>query len=504
MRGLISYHLPVYILVLLLVAAVLTPLRKSAYSTAFKLKVLIFLGLALILSLILFIDVTNNQSFFYNFGDWNTVIGIEFLVDGFSSLMTFVVLFIATLIVIYAFGDIPHELKPNQFYSYYALIFLLLFSMIGMIFTNDLFNLYVFMEILSLTSCGIISIKRKKENLLASFKYLMLGTIGSVSILMGIALIYMVTGHLNMSAAHETIASVWQAYPRNILISLGFILTGLGIKAAIFPLHIWLPDAHSTAPTPSSALLSGLVVKVYVFTMGKILFRVIGKEIVVAISIHEFLTYFAALSMIMGSVFAIGQKDIKRLLAYSSVAQIGYIFLGIGLATEMGFSAGLFHVISHALMKSSLFLSAGAVIYQTGKRNIRDLDGIGYQMPITMVVFSIAAFGMIGIPGLNGFMSKWYLSLAVLDAGKPVFLLIILLSSFLNSIYYLPILISAFLRDSKERENVMVMDHLPKSMLFPMVILSLACLVTGFFPNIIMNVVERAVPTFMLTVNSLF
>jgi len=492
-----STHFPVYILLILLITAIVIPLRKGRYDGRFRIEMSIALGLALLLSFILFMDVYRTQAFYYTFGSWDSVIGIQFLVDDFSALMTLIVLFVATLIIIYSLRDIEHEIYQEQLFSYYSLIFLLLFSMIGMIFTNDLFNMYVFMEILSLTSCGIISIKRKKENLLASFKYLMLGAIGSVSILMGIALLYMVTGHLNMLAVRETISTVWQLYPRNILISLGFILTGLGIKAAIFPLHIWLPDAHSNAPTPSSALLSGLVVKVYVFAMGKILFRVIGQDIVKAILVPDYLTYFAATSMIMGSVFAIGQKDIKRLLAYSSVAQIGYIFLGIGLATEMGFSAGLFHVVSHALMKSSLFLSAGAVIYQTGKRDIRDMDGIGYLMPVSMGVFSLAALGMIGVPGINGFMSKWYLSLAVLDAGKPVFLLIILISSFLNSIYYLPIIISAFLRDSKERVNVMVIDNLPKSMMIPMVALSIACLLTGLFPNIIMNIIEKAVPTFI-------
>ncbi|ABR50233.1 NADH dehydrogenase (quinone) [Alkaliphilus metalliredigens QYMF] len=496
-----SIHFPVYILLLLLISAILIPLKKGDYDDGFKWEMMGVLGLAWALSLSLLIFVLRDQSFTYTFGQWNPTIGIEFVVDEFSALMTLVVLSVATLIIIYSLKDIEHEILKEQFFSYYTLIFLLLFSMIGMIFTNDLFNLYVFMEILSLTSCGIISIKRKKENLMASFKYLMLGAIGSVSILMGIALLYMVTGHLNMTAAYEVITQVWQSYPRNILIALGFILTGFGIKAAIFPLHIWLPDAHSNAPTPSSALLSGLVVKVYVFAIAKILFRVLGQDIVQSIGVTEFITYFAVLSMIMGSVFAIGQTDIKRLLAYSSVAQIGYIFLGLGLATELGFSAGLFHVITHALMKSALFLSAGAIIYQTGKRDIRDLDGIGYQMPITMGVFSVAALGMIGIPGLNGFMSKWYLSLAVLEADKPVFLIMILISSFLNAIYYLPIIIAAFLKESNERDNVMVLDRLPKTMMYPMVIIAIGCVVMGFFPHIVMDVVERAVPTFLFINN---
>jgi len=332
---------------------------------------------------------------------------------------------------------------------------------------------------------------------MASLKYLMLGTIGSVSILLGIAFLYMVTGTLNMTLNYDLIQAAWQVYPRNILVALGFILTGFGIKAAVFPLHTWLPDAHSTAPTPSSALLSGLVVKIYLFGAIKMLFRVIGMEIITQVNIPLFMTYFAMVGMIMGSVFAIGQKDIKRILAYSSVAQIGYIVLGIGLATQSGLSVALFHVVTHALMKSALFLSAGAVIYQTGRRDVRELAGIGYQMPITMTVFTIGALGMIGIPGINGFMSKWYLSFAVLEAGRPLVLLVILLSSFLNAVYYLPIIISAFLREREDHKNVLVEDEVPLSMTGPMVLIAGLCILFGFFPQLVMNIIQQAMQTFM-------
>jgi len=370
--------------------------------------------------------------------------------------------------------------------------------MMGITYTNDLFNMYVFMEILSITSCSIISIKRKKENYMASFRYLILNTMGSLSVLLGIALLYMVSGHLNMTQIYLAISEIWSIYPTNITVAIGFILTGLGIKAAVFPLHVWLPDAHSTAPTPSSALLSSIVVKVYIFSVYKILFKVLGQTIVVGLGIPTVITYFAAIGMIMGSVFAIGQKDIKRMLAYSSVAQIGYIFLGLGLVTVEGLSASLFHIISHGLMKSALFLSAGSIIYYKEKRDLRDLDGIGYEMPVTMTVFTIAALGMIGIPGISGFMSKLYLSFAVLGVNKPVYLAIILASSFLNAVYYLPIVISAFLKEGKDRKNVMTMERLPKQMLIPMVILAILVVTIGFYPHLIMNLVDKAVPTFQL------
>lgn len=492
-----SIHLPVYLLMLLLGTALIIPLVDRLTNSEIKIHLSYALAIASLIAVSNLAHVLRQGAYAYHFGQWHPAIGVEFLVDEFSAAMTALVILLSTLVIIYSFRDVEHEIQPDLVSGYYVLIFLMLFSMVGMIFTNDLFNLYVFMEILSLTSCGIVSIKRKKENLMASLKYLMLGTIGSVSILLGIAFLYMVTGTLNMTLNYDLIQAAWQVYPRNILVALGFILTGFGIKAAVFPLHTWLPDAHSTAPTPSSALLSGLVVKIYLFGAIKMLFRVIGMEIITQVDIPLFMTYFAMVGMIMGSVFAIGQKDIKRILAYSSVAQIGYIVLGIGLATQSGLSVALFHVVTHALMKSALFLSAGAVIYQTGRRDVRELAGIGYQMPITMTVFTIGALGMIGIPGINGFMSKWYLSFAVLEAGRPLVLLVILLSSFLNAVYYLPIIISAFLREREDHKNVLVKDEVPLSMTGPMVLIAGLCILFGFFPQLVMNIIQQAMQTFM-------
>ena len=492
-----NIHFPVYILMLLLVFAVTIPLQRKPYGRRFQLLMVSVLGIAWIMALLELLKVLWDAPYSYTFGSYPAGIGIEFLVDEFSALMTLVVLTLSLFIIIYSLKDLEHEIESSRMYSYYTLVFLLIFSMIGMIFTNDMFNLYVFMEILSITSVAIIAIKKKKDTLMASMKYLMMGAIGSVTVLMGIALIYMVTGQLNMSAINEEISAVWRLYPRNILLAMGFMITGFSIKAAIFPLHNWLPDAHSTAPTPSSALLSGLVVKAYIFSIAKIMYRVVGKNISVDIGIADYLIIFAVLSMMMGSVFALTQRDIKRRLAYSSVSQIGYIFLGLALASEMGFSAALFHVVSHAFMKSALFLSAGSIIYLTGKRDVKNLDGIGYEMPITMTVFSIGVLGMIGIPGTSGFMSKWYLGLAVLDAGHPELLIVLLLSSFLNALYYLPIIVSAFLRESPGRPLEMHRDGIPGTMKVSMVLVALGSLVIGLFPHLVMDVIQQAVPTFI-------
>ncbi|SDB90465.1 multisubunit sodium/proton antiporter, MrpD subunit [Pelagirhabdus alkalitolerans] len=490
----ISYHFPVFILMLLLGFAVVIPLHRKPFGKSFVVKMFSVLGLAFILAFAELLVVIYGEAYSYTFGSYQGGIGIEFLVDEFSALMTLVVITLSILILAYSVKDLEHEIASSKMYSYYTLVFLMLFSIIGMIFTNDIFNLYVFVEALSITSVAIIAIKNKKDTLMASMKYLLMGAIGSVTVLMGFALIYMVTGHLNMSLIFAEINEVWEQYPINILLAMGFILTGFGIKAAIFPLHNWLPDAHSSAPTPSSALLSGLVVKAYVFSIAKMMYRVIGQEITINIGISDYILVFAVLSMVMGSLFALSQTDIKRRLAYSSVAQIGYIFLGLGLGTELGLSAALFHVISHAFMKSALFLSAGSIIYYTGNRNVRKMDGIGYKMPITMAVFTIGVLGMIGIPGTSGFMSKWYLGLAVLDGGHPELLIVILLSSFLNALYYLPVVVSAFLRETPLE---MHRSSLPQSMKISMAVVGLGSVVIGFYPSMIMNIIEAAVSTFI-------
>ena len=490
-------HIPVLVQVSLLALAVLIPLLKKNKAARTKLFTVLLLTGAVALLLISLIDVQQNGSFVYNFGNYESFIGVQYSVNAFSTFMSLFVMTLALIIMIFSTKDIDHEIAQSSISQYYTLVLILLFSMIGMIYTNDLFNMYVFMEILSLTSCAIISIKSKKENYLAALRYLVLNTIGSLSVLFGIALLYMVSGNLNMTMINQSISMIWQLYPTNILIAAGFMLTGLAIKAAVFPLHIWLPDAHSNAPTPSSALLSSLVVKIYVFAVYKLLFDILGRDIVIALGIPTVITVFAAAGMLFGSIFAIGQKDIKRMLAYSSVAQIGYIFLGLSLMTEAGLAAGLFHVVSHGLMKTALFLSAGSIIYYRNKRDIRDMDGIGIEMPVTMIVFTIAAMGMIGIPGTNGFMSKLYLSFAVLGAGQPLLLAVILLSSYLNAVYYLPIVISAFLKEPKNKNITMKVESLPLPMLFSLVVIGFLCLLTGFYPTIVMNFVTQAVNLFL-------
>ncbi len=486
-------QIPVIIMVLLLVSAAIVPVLKIKYMGSLRGFIMVVMSGAVVLALMNIQQVLTFGESTILFGGYSSKIGIEFYVSQLGSIFALFVLILSWVIILYSLKDMEHHIPKTKFASYYTLVFLMLFSMMGMIFTHDMFNMYVFMEILSLTSAAIISIKDKKENILASFRYLLLNTIGSLSVLFGIALLYMVSGYLNMGELYQIMPTLIEFYPLNLLLAIGFMFMGLGIKSAMFPLHVWLPDAHSTAPSPSSALLSGIVVKIYIFTVLKLMVFVFGVDVIASLQVDVALQVLAIIGMIMGSVFAIGQRDIKRMLAYSSVAQIGYIFLGLSLLTTAGIAASMFHVITHGIIKSALFLSAGAIIYKTDIRDLKQFNGMGYTMPFTMMVFSVAALGLIGIPGINGFMSKVYLSLAIVDYGQPWLLAAILISSYLNAVYYLPIIINSFLRNDAKTQPNMILEKLPKVMQMSMVILLVLMIATGFYPQLFMSFIERAV-----------
>ncbi|MDI6453277.1 proton-conducting transporter membrane subunit [Peloplasma aerotolerans] len=489
-------QLPIINLLLLLSAALAIPLFKKRAFTLTLVLGLIVLLLVFASSVVLLVHVNSNGAFYYRFGNYTGFIGIELLIDSFSVFFTTFILFLTILIYIYSCGDATDGIHEKEYGRYYILLFILLFSMFGIIYTNDLFNTYVFMEILAITTCSIISIKRKKENYTASFRYVMLNEIGSLSYLFGVALLYMITGYTNVELVSTTLKDIWHIYPSNIIIAIGFMVVGIGIKAAIFPFHIWLPDAHSHAPSSSSAILSAIVVKVYLLIMVKVLFRVFGVDILQALNLPLILMIIAGFGMIMGSFFALAQKDVKRMLGYSSVAQIGYIVLGIGLMTYLGLTAAFFHIISHGLMKAALFLCVGAIIYYKKIRNVDQFDGIAYKMPLTLVVFSIAALGMIGIPLTSGFISKLNLGVAALASGQIVFIVIIVISGLLNAMYYLPIMISAFLK-GKKGEGSSGIEKIPKTMLFPILILGALILFLGIYPSIIAGLLEAAANTLM-------
>ncbi|WHH58777.1 proton-conducting transporter membrane subunit [Petroclostridium sp. X23] len=479
---------PLVIILILLLSALFMPLIKKARMV--KGLSLASMGVSVILAVFTLGYVKENGHFIYQIGHWEAPWGIEFRIGMIEVIMALLFTMVSLLVMGYSVYTIEKDIKHSKVAFYYLLINILVGSLLGIIFSNDLFNCFVFMELSTLASCGIVVVKDKKENIKATLKYLVLSTLGSGLVLMGIAFLYSITGNLNMTFAHKEIVNVYTAYRQTVLITLGLFTVGLGVKSAMFPLHTWLPDAHSSAPSTSSAILSALVLKAFVLLLIKIFYRVFGLEVVSEFPILHLILILGSAGMIMGSVLAIIQKDIKRVIAYSSVAQMGYIFLGIGLGNKQGLMMAVFHIIAHAVTKSTLFLSVGAIIEQTGYRKLEDLKGIGKEMPVTLGIFTVGALSMVGLPLLPGFISKWYLALAAIEGQKPILVGVILLSSLLNAVYYFPIVINAFFGEENLGDKVFNAKHKPYRQLIPIFLLIAAMLYVGTAAKSIINMID--------------
>lgn len=484
-------HFPVLTIVLLFTAAFIFPLTPKFNTRSRYVLAAMVAALSALMSILTALKVARTGPFSYYVGSWPPPWGIEIKGNFLGAYMACVITVIGFLVILFTHDLSPPDLDKRKLHYYYTLMFLLLGSMLGIVYTWDLFNLFVFMEINSITACAIISIKNKKNAIEGALKYLILSTLGSGCVLLAIGLLYNITGHLNFEFAHRALLQAAKLYPINTLVSLSFFVVGFSVKSALFPLHVWLPDAHSTAPTPSSALLSGLVLKSYVIGIIKVLFVVYGVSLIKNLPIPGFINIAASLSIIMGSIIAIVQKDIKKMLAYSSIAQIGYIYLGIGLLNPVSLSGSLFHVLSHSITKANLFLAAGNIIKKTGIRNISQLHGLGSKMPLTLLAFTVSSLSMVGLPLLSGFHSKWLLGLGSLKAGKFLYLIVILISSLLNAGYYLPIVISAFF---KKNENTKL-NGFETTMWEKLVLVGLSTLVLtfGLWPSLPLYFIDRAV-----------
>ncbi|HAZ31481.1 MAG TPA: oxidoreductase, partial [Dehalococcoidia bacterium] len=398
---------------------------------------------------------------------------------------------VSLLAVIYSKKYIERELPGGKITSYYTLILLLIGGMLGAVVTGDLFNLFVLTEIFSVAAYALVPIAGKRGSLIASYRYLILASIGTSLILLATGYLYVITGTLNMADLSARLPAFYDSWV--VFGALAFLLVGFGIKTALFPLHTWLPDAHSIAPSPISVILSALVIKVGAYSLIRVLFTIFRIELVTGpIPVAPALTWVAAAAILAGSLFAISQTDIKRMLAYSSVAHIGYVMLGIGLAVEMGMTGGILHIFNHALAKGCLFFCAGAVIYKTGIRRIDDFRGLGRKMPLTATAFTLAAASMVGIPPTAGFVSKFYLSLGAVETGGWIFIIVILIGSLMTAVFYLRVINLIYFSGDKHEGKVQ-MDELPLSMLIPIMTLALGSSIFGIFAWVPLRLVEPAV-----------
>ena len=370
---------------------------------------------------------------------------------------------------------------------FYSVYLLLVSGLMGMLVTADMFNLYVFLEISSLSSYALISIGGGAA-VVSAFRYVILGTVGAAFYLLAVGYLYSATGTLNMADLATILPNLYET--NVVLVGFGFFVIGISIKMALFPMHAWLPGAYSDAPSAVSALIAATTTKVAAYVLVRVMFFVFEPRFSVdMIPVTTLLSWMGAIAMILGSVMAIAQSDLKRLLAYSSVAQIGYIVLGVGLANPMGLTGGLLHLVSHAFAKGCLFLVAGAIVYRTGIREIRELRYLSVKMPWTAATFTVAAFSMIGIPPTSGFFSKLYLILGAIDAEQWLFVAVILVSSMLALMYFVNVVRYIYFPPedaaaggaSREGFERPARDEAPLTMVVPMVILAVATVLLGLF-----------------------
>ncbi|MCS7257891.1 MAG: NADH/ubiquinone/plastoquinone (complex I) [candidate division WOR-3 bacterium] len=372
---------------------------------------IIFLG-GFLLTLFLIPAVKNSAPLLYFMGKWRVPLGITLVVDGLSVLMLTIIWGIGLLSAIYSINYMD---KFTSKYKFYALLLLMTGGMSGVAISGDLFNMYVFIEIAAIASYVLVAFGVDAEELEAAFKYMVIGSIGSLTLLLAIAFVYARTGTLNMADVSFSL----QAHAKTGFMLLSSLLFTIGflIKAALVPFHFWLPDAHPSAPAPISAMLSGVVIKVLgVYGIMRIFYNVLGFTEPVKTA----LLILAGLSMIVGVLLQLGQNDIKRLLAYCSISQIGYVLLGIGLNTPLGIFGAMFHLVNHAIFKSLLFLDSGAIEYTTHSRNINELSGLKNKLPVTTLGWVVGSFGASGLPPFNGFFSKLILIIAAAQAGQYI------------------------------------------------------------------------------------
>jgi multicomponent Na+:H+ antiporter subunit D len=455
----IVFHFPLLIIFLPIFAAITMPLiRNKDVARVVTLTVLtVMVGLALGLTITLWNSPVDY--FVYQMGYFPAPWGNELRAGMFESMLSVVFAAVMLFSILGTKFDLERDIKNTKLPLYYCMINLLSSSLMALVFTNDIFNAYVFIEISTIAACSIVVAKETGDTLKATVKYLFLSVMGSGLFLLSTAVLYSITGHLLMSDANEVITILMESgeYRFPLLMTILLFVVSIAVKAALFPFHVWLPDAHESATTSSSAILSGLVLKGYVVLLIKLLYRVYGVDTIETLGLLPVLFFLGITGMMVGSAMACFQTKLKRLIAYSSVGQIGYIFMGIGLSNQGGFTAASFHIIGHSFTKSMLFIAAGALIGSAGSYDIADLGGVARKNKLAGAAFAIGALSMTGIPLFAGFVSKFYLANAAVQSQHNLWipLMALAISAFLSGVYYFPVLVKIYSRE----ENISGNSH---------------------------------------------
>jgi len=487
-----SIPLPVFIAIPLATAFLLPMFGKRGKDAA-----TIVANLATISLLILAIGCIG-ESGVYEIGKWPIPLGINLVLDGLSSLVLLAISVVAAAVMLFSAGYMEQYTAKAK---YLSLFLLMVAGMNGVVLSGDIFNLFVFLEIASLASYALVGFGCGHEELEASFKYTVLGTIASIFVLFGIGMVYGNTGALNMAYVSKAIQS--SGLNAGLSFALALFIVGFGLKAALVPFHAWLPDAHPSAPAPISAMLSGVLIKsLGVYALARVVFNIFG----VSFEVGWLLIVLGILSMVAGAFLAIGQWDIKRLMAYSSISQIGYVVLGIGMGVmllakganpawaSLAILGGLFHLVNHAVYKSLLFLTSGSIEMATGTRQLKEMGGLARRLPFTRTANAVASASIVGIPPFSGFWSKLILVMAAVQAHYYWIAAIIVFVSLCTLIMYLKVQRYVFLGELPE--NLQEVEENGGSMLVAMVFLTCLCVLMGLLvlvPGMRNSILEPAV-----------
>jgi multicomponent Na+:H+ antiporter subunit D len=370
-------------------------------------------------------------------------VNIRVALDGFSLFMLMAIQLISLCVALYSIDYMEHYGgKAN----YHALLLIMVAGMNGLVLSQDLFSVYIFLEVAAVASYALVAYGRGADELEASFKYLMLSVVASAAVLTAIAILYGMTGALGFDA----VSAGLRLLEANAVVGVAaaLFLMGFGLKAALIPFHAWLPDAHPSAPAPISAILSGLLIKVSgVYAIARIFFHVLGMTP----ALSQVMMWMAAVSIVVAAFLALGQTDMKRMLAYSSISQVGYVVLGIGIGTPLGVAGGLFHLFNHAIAKSLLFFTSGSVQQATGTRNLDEMGGLAKKMPFTAWTNLVGSLSIAGVPPLGGFWSKLVIIIALIQTGEWTLAVIAVLASVLTLWYYLILQRKAFFGKLSEK-----------------------------------------------------
>jgi len=436
-------HLPILqVIVPLMAAPACLILRRPQLVWMFT---LLASAIAFIISILLLQQVMQTGTISYELGGWSPPWGIEYRIDKLNAFIALIISGVSTVVLVAAQTSIEKEIPQEKHTLFYILYLLSLTGMLGIVTTGDAFNVFVFLEISSLSAYSLIALGRDRRALWASFQYLIMGTIGATFILIGIGLMYQMTGTLNMADLATRLPEV--AETRTVTTAYVFFIVGVCLKLALFPLHLWLPNAYAHAPSIVTAFFAATSTKVAAYLLIRFTFSIFGVSFSFTTLPMEmvFLT-LGLLGIFVASTVAIYQDNIKHVFAYSSVAQIGYMIVGFSMSTNAGLSAMLLHVFNHALMKGALFLALGAVMLRLGSTQLKDFQGLGRQMPLTMAAIVVGGLSLIGVPLTVGFVSKWYLVVAALEKGWWPVAGLVLLASLLAVVYVWRIVETAYFK----------------------------------------------------------